>query len=94
MDGLVKMLSERKRRTFLRFMKKGRPMNEENRADVEETKEFDADGDEVTTRTVPHTREELMRKIEELQKEGVGEDGDEDDDDDEFNDSDLDEFFN
>lgn len=92
MDRLIKSLSERKRRTFQRFMKKGKEVeNAEADGDKEatdaaagETKTAD-DGEVAKKRFVPHNRETLLNKIESLKLA----DEDEDDDDFSFDDSDF-----
>lgn len=83
-DRLLKSLSERKRRTFLRFMKKGKAVDC-----------TDQDGDENTDEVkskkkhfVPHNREDLLNKIESLKLAD-----EEDDDDFSFGESDLDSDF-
>lgn len=91
MDRLIKSLSERKRRTFQRFMKKGKEVeNAEGVADKEAAdttagEEKTEDGEAVKKRYVPHNRETLLNKIESLKLA----DEDEDDDDFSFDDSDL-----
>lgn len=59
MDRLIKSLPERKRRTFLRFMKKGKK-TEDDDADKEVTAEAEP------TTAVPHSRADLLQKIEAL----------------------------
>lgn len=92
MDRLIKSLSERKRRTFQRFMKKGKEVeNAEGAADKEATNgtagDEKTDGDEaVKKRYVPHNRETLLNKIESLKLA----DEDEDDEDFSFDESDID----
>ncbi|XP_017112728.1 uncharacterized protein C9orf85 homolog [Drosophila elegans] len=77
MDRLVKSFSERKRRAFLRYMKKGKkqPAAAEDELDEEqlETQE--------KAKRVAHTRDELLDKIKQLNL--AGED-DEDEDDSDF----------
>lgn len=91
MDRLIKSLSERKRRTFQRFMKKGKEVeNAEEGADKEVSdatpgEEKTDDGEAVKKRYVPHNRETLLNKIESLKLA----DEDEDDDDFSFDDSDI-----
>lgn len=64
MKALVKSLSERKRRTFMRFMngKKKR----KNKADDDR----EEDAEEVEERPRYRTREELLQKIEKLKGTG------------------------
>ncbi|CAD7091540.1 unnamed protein product [Hermetia illucens] len=94
MDRLIKSLSERKRRTFLRYMRKGKEAepSEEGESKVENGDE--PDKKEKPDR-VPHTREDLLKKIEELKLDEDDEDGDFSDDDfsSDFDASDLDEFY-
>lgn len=78
MKHLVKCLSERKRRTFLRFMN-GKKKNKK------ETEDGEVDQEEKHTRTCTRTREELLQKIDELKLEGEDFNGVLDsDEDDEF----------
>lgn len=75
MDRLVKSLPERKRRTFLRFMKKGKEI-EENGDGEKETKTADGNEEEVVEKKptrIPHSRADLLSKIEML-KIDMGED--------------------
>ena len=70
MDQLIKTLSERKRRTFLRYMEKGKKKErkrkiEENEEDPEDS-EIPQDPVEEEVERVAHTREELLHKIEKL----------------------------
>lgn len=77
MERMVKSLPERKRRTFRRYMKNGK--KDEN-AKPKEKKE-DEDGNELEIDNIPHTREELIRKIEQLKLAAANdEDGEEDGD--------------
>lgn len=71
MDRLIKSLPERKRRTFVRFMKKGKETEDgaEAAAAVPETSdETGADDDALPVRRkrVPHSRADLLNKIEAL----------------------------
>lgn len=85
MDRLIKSLSERKRRTFQRFMKRGKEV-EGAQEGVDKEKNAEAeDGEVVKKRYVPHNRETLLNKIESLKLA----DEDDDDDDFSFDDSDL-----
>lgn len=88
MDRLIKSLSERKRRTFQRFMKRGKEVESaDGDGDNEATGNAKTDDGEVATKQyVPHSRETLLSKIESLKLA----DEDEDDDDYSFDDSDLD----
>lgn len=92
MDRLIKLLSERKRRTFQRFMKKGKEVenvegNAVNKTGDATAGEQKADDDEIVKkRFVPHNRETLLNKIESLKLA----DEDEDDDDYSFDDTDFD----
>jgi len=71
MDQLIKSLPERKRRSFLRYMAKGQKTENETES-VED--ENDIEGIEGTTNEkkkkdiarIPHSRETLLKKIEEL----------------------------
>ncbi|KAH8420172.1 hypothetical protein KR009_006859, partial [Drosophila setifemur] len=76
MDRLVKSFSERKRRAFLRYMKKGK------KQPVEEKGEQDLLEDEKVKR-VAHTRDELLDKIKQLNLAEEDDDDDYDDDEDE-----------
>uniref|UniRef100_A0A2M4ASY6 Uncharacterized protein n=1 Tax=Anopheles triannulatus TaxID=58253 RepID=A0A2M4ASY6_9DIPT len=75
MDQLIKSLPERKRRTFLRYMNRGKKKPRDPDAD-----EYDSDGAEDKKNAAPthRTREELMQKFEQL-KLAAGKDDDEDD---------------
>lgn len=67
MDRLVKALPERKRRTFLRFMRKGKEVEEGSAEKVAESTDKDDDNDEVKKpQRVPHSRADLLSKIEML----------------------------
>lgn len=67
MDRLVKALPERKRRTFLRFMRKGKEVEEGAAEKVAESTDKDDDDDEVKKpQRVPHSRADLLSKIEML----------------------------
>lgn len=87
MDRLMKSLSERKRRTFQRFIKKGKEVEsaegdgDKEAVDADEQKTDD--GEVAKKRYVPHNRETLLNKIESLKLA----DEDEDDDDFSFDDS-------
>lgn len=96
MERLIKSFPERKRRVFLRYMDKGKK-DKENAEHLEENgeegqdkpendAEVDADNIKIKTR-VPHTRDELLLKIEQLTLKN-----DEDDDYDEFDSDDDDDF--
>uniref|UniRef100_A0A1L8DBG7 Uncharacterized protein n=1 Tax=Nyssomyia neivai TaxID=330878 RepID=A0A1L8DBG7_9DIPT len=89
MQQMVKRLTERKRRTFLRFMKKGKKKDKEV---PEEASAEDAPAEEAeipVPDTIPHTREELLDKIQSLNLSADDEfSGSDFDDDDEFDDSD------
>lgn len=73
MDRLIKTLSERKRRTFLRFMKKGK---EAEGGETDPTENEGAVGTEKKRTFVPHVREDLLSKIEALKLAGDNEDDD------------------
>ncbi|XP_055611351.1 uncharacterized protein C9orf85 homolog [Uranotaenia lowii] len=68
MDQLIKSLPERKRRTFLRYMNKGKK-NEKN-SEAQEDSDYENEGVTVKARNkidyTPRTREELMEKFEQL----------------------------
>lgn len=73
MDRLIKSLPERKRRTFLRFMKRGKDAEGADGDAAAAPKTVDeetTDGDEpapvVKRKRVPHTRADLLNKIEAL----------------------------
>lgn len=84
MDRLIKSLSERKRRTFQRFMKRGKEVEGVVEGADKEVDAGAEDGEVVKKRYVPHNRETLLNKIESLKL------ADEDDDDDfSFDDSDF-----
>uniref|UniRef100_A0A182R5Q6 CG8675-PA n=1 Tax=Anopheles funestus TaxID=62324 RepID=A0A182R5Q6_ANOFN len=93
MDQLIKSLSERKRRTFLRYMNRGQKKKQKG-------DEYDSDEDESErqkkklTAEMPRTREELLQKIEQLKlssgKNGDNEDGEDEDDSEDFTSDDED----
>uniref|UniRef100_A0A7G3AML2 Uncharacterized protein n=1 Tax=Lutzomyia longipalpis TaxID=7200 RepID=A0A7G3AML2_LUTLO len=94
MQHMVKRLTERKRRTFLRFLKKGKKnAKSDDKQEDDQTEDEPGNSGGNTTKnnpdTVPHTREELLEKIQSLK---LSEEDDEfsgsDFDDDEFDDSD------
>jgi len=78
MDRLVKSFSERKRRAFLRYMRKGK--KQEKDPSEEQLDEQELESQEKAKR-VAHTRDELLDKIKQLNLAG---DGDEDEDDSDF----------
>lgn len=87
MDRMVKLLPERKRRTFLRFMRKGK-MEEETdpTVNVETTAISSAGDDHVNSEPkiknfVPHTKEELLEKYNQINANEEEAAGDYDDDD-------------
>ncbi|KAM7346377.1 uncharacterized protein ACRADG_006333 [Cochliomyia hominivorax] len=92
MERLIKSFPERKRRAFLRYMEKGK--KEETPEDVEEgaadSKQNGVEGEtnaeklKVKSR-VPHTRDELLLKIEQLKLKN--------DDDDDYDDFDSDDDY-
>ncbi|XP_053659133.1 uncharacterized protein C9orf85 homolog [Anopheles marshallii] len=83
MDQLIKSLSERKRRTFLRYMNRGQKKKQKGAG----AEEYDSDEDENEGRKkksideMPRTREELLQKIEQLKLASGKDDGNEDDED-------------
>ncbi|EDX02591.1 uncharacterized protein C9orf85 homolog [Drosophila yakuba] len=79
MDRLVKSFSERKRRAFLRYMRKGKKQEKDGNED-EQLDEQQLESQEKAKR-VAHTRDELLDKIKQLNLAG---DGDEDEDDSDF----------
>lgn len=94
MDRLIKSLPERKRRAFLRYMEKGK------KVDVEEKEQESADdagsnGEEdeekEAPKTIPHSRDDLLKKIDEL-KLATSKNKDDDSDIDDFSDSDFDDY--
>lgn len=105
MERLIKSFPERKRRAFLRYMEKGKKEQEEleekeNGTGPTEGGEEDGDPEEdkvkVKTR-IPHTRDELLQKIEQLKlkDENNGSDFDSDEDysdDDDYDDEDADDL--
>ncbi|KAL9878267.1 uncharacterized protein C9orf85 homolog [Glossina fuscipes fuscipes] len=75
MEKLIKSFPERKRRAFLRYMEKGKKQADEtNGASIIEAKE--------KILNMPHSRDELLQKIEQMKLETINEDDDDDDDDD------------
>ncbi|XP_016962729.1 uncharacterized protein C9orf85 homolog [Drosophila biarmipes] len=91
MDRLVKSFSERKRRAFLRYMKKGKKQEKGQEQDKEQLDEQQLETQEKAKR-VAHTRDELLDKIKQLNLAGEDDedaddsdfDSEEDDDDSEF----------
>lgn len=82
MDQLIKSLPERKRRTFLRYMNKGKKAEKlEDGSDYEE----DEQKSKKKSDNVVRTREELMEKFEQLKLAGTGAE----DEDDLFSDDDY-----
>lgn len=82
MDRLIKSLPERKRRTFLRFMKKGKEVEKDG--DEDGSKVNDESEVKETVR-IPHSRADLLNKFESLKlTEDSDEDGDYDEDDSDF----------
>uniref|UniRef100_A0AAG5CW28 Uncharacterized protein n=1 Tax=Anopheles atroparvus TaxID=41427 RepID=A0AAG5CW28_ANOAO len=76
MDQLIKSLPERKRRTFLRFMNRGKKKKQKDPGsdlDGSDEDETGADGKKAIA-AVPRTREELLEKFEQL-KQAAGKDG-------------------
>jgi len=91
MDRLIKSLPERKRRTFMRFMKKGKEV--ENNED-EDAGDLKNESEVKETIRIPHSRTDLMNKFESLKvAQGEEEDDDEDNSDFEDDDSFNDELF-
>ena len=64
MEHLIKTLPERKRRTFLRFMKRGKKKEKIEESDDEEGDEEGADKPKEPK--IPHSRNALLKKLEEL----------------------------
>ncbi|XP_055843829.1 uncharacterized protein C9orf85 homolog [Episyrphus balteatus] len=91
MDKLIKSFPERKRRAFLRYMRKGEvDKSAEKKDENEETSpvdgdEKDTDVEKPAPKRIPHSRDDLLKKIEELR---IGPDVDSDLE--EFTDSDYD----
>jgi len=91
MDRLVKSFSERKRRAFLRYMKKGKKQEKGQDQDKDQLDDEQLETQEKAKR-VAHTRDELLDKIKQLnlaeEDEGDEDDSDfdseEDDDDSDF----------
>uniref|UniRef100_A0A1A9X269 Uncharacterized protein n=1 Tax=Glossina brevipalpis TaxID=37001 RepID=A0A1A9X269_9MUSC len=82
MDKLIKSFPERKRRAFLRYMEKGKK-------ETDDSYSLQSIEGNEKIQTVPHSRDELLQKIEELKLGAINEDND-----DEFvTDSDDDETF-
>lgn len=79
MDQLIKTLSERKRRTFLRYMEKGKKKDKKRKNkqenEIEDSGTEDTPPQEPEAR-VAHTREELLQKIEKLKLSSKENDGD------------------
>lgn len=96
MDRLIKSLPERKRRAFLRYMEKGKQIETEDKEEGSGAEDDDVSDDEEgiekePRKTVPHSRDDLLKKFEEL-KMSVRKDDDEDSDFDDFSDSDFEDF--
>lgn len=92
MERLIKSFPERKRRAFLRYMEKGKKEKEEEATQDKDGKEGEGNKPENEAEEepsgkakarVPHTRDELLQKIEQLKLK--------DDDDDDYDDFDSDE---
>uniref|UniRef100_A0A2M4BZP8 Uncharacterized protein n=1 Tax=Anopheles marajoara TaxID=58244 RepID=A0A2M4BZP8_9DIPT len=75
MDQLIKSLPERKRRTFLRYMNRGKKKARD--PDADEYDSTEGDDDKKNAAHTHRTREELMQKFEQL-KLATGKDDDED----------------
>lgn len=99
MDQLIKSLSERKRRTFLRYMDQGKKKNRKRKAKEEgEEDNSDSENKPEEEQRFSHTRDELLKKIEELKLstkdaddefyEGLSDTDDEDYDSDDLSDVD------
>lgn len=71
MEHLIKSLPERKRRTFLRFMKRGKKKEKVEESDDEEGDEEAVDKPKAAK--VPHSRNALLQKLEELKVVKVAE---------------------
>ncbi|XP_053697585.1 uncharacterized protein C9orf85 homolog [Sabethes cyaneus] len=85
MDQLIKSLPERKRRTFLRYMNKGKKKEDKHSDEDEECQRG-----KKQPETVARTREELMEKFEQLKVTATEEDGSFSDEDySDFSDNDL-----
>lgn len=86
MERLIKSFPERKRRAFLRYMDKGKTSAEEELAEsndenVDNGEEENIDASLTKTRSrIPHTRDELLEKIEQLKIKSEDDDFDSDDD--------------
>lgn len=91
MDRLIKSLPERKRRAFLRYMEKGKKIEEEENNEPESHGESDSEegAEKEAPKTIPHSREDLLKKIEELKLQV---DKTKDDDDSDFSDNDFDDY--
>uniref|UniRef100_A0A182PKG0 VPS37 C-terminal domain-containing protein n=1 Tax=Anopheles epiroticus TaxID=199890 RepID=A0A182PKG0_9DIPT len=90
MDQLIKSLPERKRRTFLRYMNRGRKQKKRGTggASVADSDEEENDGRQRKGNVgfeMPRTREELLEKFEQL-KLAAGKQGEEEQDDDDSDD--------
>ncbi|XP_065092070.1 uncharacterized protein C9orf85 homolog [Ochlerotatus camptorhynchus] len=73
MDQLIKYLPERKRRTFLRYMNRGKKKEKTHDGDLD----YEDQGENKKAESMPRTREELMEKFEQLKLAGnEGENGD------------------
>lgn len=91
MQQMIKRLPERKRRTFLRFMNKGKKTEKEE-ADGEDPSAGQEDSDQPIQSTstkdappaIPHTRDELLEKIRSLNLVSDGDSGSDSDDDKSF----------
>lgn len=90
MDRLCQSLPERKRRAFLRYMKKGKHIEVEEQE--QESVDGEADGEEEekeAPKSIPHSRDDLLKKFEELQL-AANKNNDQDSDSDDFSDFDDD----
>lgn len=92
MKRLAKILPERKRRAFMRYMKRGKEIfidDNNQKAALPKEKEdgnFEEDYPETNSHRVPYTRTELLSKLEDL-KLSVNDNEDDDDDRGEFSDN-------
>ncbi|XP_016979972.1 uncharacterized protein C9orf85 homolog [Drosophila rhopaloa] len=87
MDRLVKSFSERKRRAFLRYMKKGKKQPAQEELDGQDEQQLEA---QEKAKRVAHTRDELLDKIKQLNLAGEDEEDEEDSDFDSEEDDDSD----
>ncbi|XP_004518809.1 uncharacterized protein C9orf85 homolog [Ceratitis capitata] len=68
MERLIKSLPERKRRAFMRYMDKGKKLTDLDQSSAEQvTNDVKSNEESCVVKRLPHTRKELLEKIEMLQ---------------------------